>query len=150
MQRYKRRSLKGIKQLNQEQERISRACRQMEQDWVQTIFNPQALAFNALSGLLKRRAGGQKQNKSDSGNPLFNSASKVLQNKTLQRLALLTGKSWLRWQAFNLALFIGTKGYQAIRERMRKQKASREASPPALTRTKSRFVSRLFKTKKSF
>jgi len=119
MQKYKRKQLKGIDQLNQEQDRINMACRKMEKDWIQNVLSPQRLAFNAASGLISRISGSKKKGKPEKTNPLMHSVKSVLQNKTLQRLALLSGKSWLRWQAFNLAVFLGKKAYQAIRERNR-------------------------------
>lgn len=130
MQRYQRKQLKGIDQLNREQDRISRACRNMEKNWIETVFSPQKLAFNIASGLLSRLSGGKKSGNTGNHNPVIESVKTVLQHKTVQRLALLTGKSWLRWQAFNLAIFIGTKAYQAIRERIRKQPAPSKQELP--------------------
>lgn len=131
MQRYQRKQLKGIDQLNLEQERINRACHKIEKDWIETILSPQKIAFNVATGLISRLSGGKKTGSTENTHPVLESVKTVLQHKTVQRLALLTGKSWLRWQAFNLAVFIGKKAYQAIRKRFHKQPAPSKQDTPA-------------------
>lgn len=113
-------------QLDLEQERIRNKSRKIENDFVE-VLHPQQLAITFLGNFLSRKLTGNKKEKSYiAGVP----KGKVAQTNTpkgkidsirkhplFKSLLKKVGISFLKWQAFNLALFAGKKIYHAIKDK---------------------------------
>ncbi|WP_118951283.1 hypothetical protein [Taibaiella helva] len=124
--KYTRKHVNSLKDLDLEQERIKLKMRRLEDD-VLGIVNPQQLAISLIGSWLKRRgkrsstepaylAGDVKRKKlkkTKSG------VSRLLAKPAVKNTAKKIGISFLRWQAFNLAWFLGKKLYTTLKHRKR-------------------------------
>lgn len=122
--KYTRKHVSSYKELDLEQERIKLKMRRLEDD-VLSMVNPQQLAISLIGGWLKRRgkrpsaapsylagnAKGQKPKKAKSG------LSRLFAKPAVKSTAKKIGISFLRWQAFNLAWFLGKKLYSTLKHR---------------------------------
>lgn len=134
MASYKRKHLNSIKQLDREQRRIKKMYREIEKNWTTGILTPQVTGLNTLSAITsllskknKRTSNGQGKQALEHSNA-SNLLTTFANNETVQKLALNTGRSWLRWQAFNLSVFLLKKGWQSLQE-YRKKRKSAKCSP---------------------
>jgi hypothetical protein len=128
--RYTRKQLGSLDQLDLEQERIRNKSRKIESDFVQ-VLNPQQLLISFLGGFLSRKLAGKKEKtyianiKPDAkGGYISSSKGKIdhiRKHPLFKPLLKKVGISFLKWQAFNLALFAGEKIYHAIKDK-KKQK----------------------------
>ena len=121
---YQRRSIHNLTELDTEQERIRSKARRIEKDILGT-FSPGNLAIHAASMLLGSLV--TKEKKSGSSAKSSNTLISSLRPgpKTKNRLTLFAkkaGSSFLKWQAFNLALYLGGKAIKMIRENRRQKK----------------------------
>lgn len=125
--KYTRKQVNSLKGLDLEQERIKLKMRRLEDDMLST-FNPQQMAISVIGGLLKRRS------KKAAAEPAFlagkdkglnriktKKAKKDiagwLSRPVVKQTAKKVGISFLRWQAFNLAWFLGKKLYKKIKHK---------------------------------
>lgn len=148
---YTRKHIGSIKSLNKEQDRIARVCKELEKDMFSGIFNPQTIALNVATGLFSRigknkekkqktKAGKDIQPKKaaakpiqsfvsaegDSPSPIVNVARNLIANPTVKGLLRRTAISWVRWQAFNLALYLGKKAYKAVKHKREENKLNKQ------------------------
>jgi len=131
MASYKRKHLHSIEQLDKEQRRIKKAYRAMERNWGTDIFKPQVTGLNTLSALAS--AINRKKNKHTTDakditakqSKATGIISNLAHNETVQKLALNTGRSWLRWQAFNVGVYLLKKGWQSVQTYRKKRKLSK-------------------------
>lgn len=125
--KYTRKQVNSLKGLDLEQERIKLKMRRLEDDMLST-FNPQQLAISVIGGLLKRR--GKKAATEPAyltGKDKGPSRSKTrkpkkgiagwLSRPVVKQTVKKAGVSFLRWQAFNLAWFLGKKLYKKIKHK---------------------------------
>ncbi|MFA6059813.1 MAG: hypothetical protein WC756_16530 [Taibaiella sp.] len=128
--RYTRKQLGSLDQLDLEQERIRSKSRKIEDDFVQ-VLHPQQLVISFLEGLISRKLAGNKKEKTykanfkSDGKAANTSKSKldeIRKHPLFKTLLKKVGISFLKWQAFNLALFAGKKIYHAIKDK-KKQKS---------------------------
>jgi hypothetical protein len=135
--RYTRKQLGNLDQLDLEQERIRNKSRKIEGDFVQ-VLNPQQLVISFLGGVLSRKLAGSKKEKTyianlkPDGKLAYVNTTKskldqVRKHPLFKTLLKKVGISFLKWQAFNLALFAGKKIYHAIKDK-KKQKPVASAS----------------------
>jgi len=125
--RYTRKQVSSLKDLDREQERIRYKVRRIEDDWMD-IFQPQQLVLNLAMGLLGRRkkkaaamqappGKGSKKGKRHSGLSML-AAGLPLQGKQAgKKILKKIGISFLQWQVFNLALYLGRKAWKHYKER---------------------------------
>ncbi|WP_118972503.1 hypothetical protein [Taibaiella koreensis] len=125
--KYSRKHVSSLKDLDLEQERIKLKMRRLEDD-VLGIMNPQQLAISVIGGWLKRRsrkssaaasyvAGkpeGKARNKSEKAKK---GLAGLWAKPAVKHTAKMVGVSFLRWQVFNLAWFLGKKLYQRIKQK---------------------------------
>lgn len=133
---YRRKQVGSLQELNREQERVKRLAGKMEVEWLDNILNPQQIALSLITSLLSRRksergkssglhlfSGGKKsksKSKNDTKGKLQQVAGSVrdyAKKPAVTGLAKRIGISFLRWQAFNLAWFLGKKAYKTIRQK---------------------------------
>ncbi len=115
--KYTRRRLRNMDQLDLDQERIRNKVKRIEDNWIQTFFNPQQLAISLGSYLLRRKkkskpSSGQSlytERKSKNINPAKADHTPFVKRPVVKRVARKIGISFIQWQAFNLALFLGKK-----------------------------------------
>ncbi len=138
--KYRRKQVGSLQELNREQERVKRLAGKMEVDWLDNILNPQQIALSLVTSLLSRRrnnssnssglnlfSAGKKSkagNKNDDKGKLQQAAGSIMhyaKKPAVTGLAKRVGISFLRWQAFNLAWFLGKKAYQTIRQKRKEQ-----------------------------
>lgn len=132
--KYTRKQVGSLQELNREQDRVKRMAGKMESEWLDNILNPQQMALSLVTSFLSR-----KKSSTGTGMNLFSgSNSKKAIGKNTGKGALHTvagsvmsyakqpavaglakrvGVSFLRWQAFNLAWFLGKKAYKAIQKK---------------------------------
>ena len=133
--RYTRKQLGSLDQLDLEQERIRNKSRKIESDFVQ-VFNPQQLAITFLGNFLSRKIAGNKKDKSytagiksdSSKNNVRGKINDIRKHPLFKTLLKKVGISFLKWQAFNLALFAGKKIYHAIKNKKRQKPVVASAS----------------------
>lgn len=138
--KYTRRQVGSLGELDHEQNRIRKMTTKMENEWLDSILNPQQLALSVVTGLLSRRkqqAGSglslfsRKGKKKTTAAPVKTGVKQVtgsvagfVKKPLVARVAKSVGISFLRWQAFNLAWFLGKKALKAIRNKQAKQPLS--------------------------
>ncbi len=130
--KYTRKQVTSLAALNKEQSRIRARAKRVRDEIFEEI-NPQQMVISFLGGLLskklknkntqlfssgKKKKNSDKQTSSDTGNAVLGS----IVGKVLKK----AGISFLQWQLFNLALFIGKKVVHQIREKKLKQKMSHQ------------------------
>jgi hypothetical protein len=137
--KYTRKQIGSVASLNREQERIARTCRDLENDMFNSLLNPQNLAISVATGLISRitnKNTPKKQKKSSSiklvrtegpsakiaaennaSSKIATTVKNIVAAASFQSLIKRTAKSWLRWQAFNLAWYFGKKAFNAIKQR---------------------------------
>lgn len=125
-QLYTRKPIHNLKELNAEQERIRLRARHIEDGFL-GFLSPQNLMMQAASLLLGKR---KKSKKKTPTNPVMSSTTSLLRPapQSKNRLAILAKKvgiSFLKWQAFNLALYLGGKAMQKIKEKRGQRKAEK-------------------------
>ena len=138
-EKYKRKHLNNLGELDKEQDKIRRTCRRMEDDWLSGIINPQQIALSIAGGLFSRGKKSQKKNKekswqqytlhsspSESKSPVIDVARNIIGNPSVKGFLKRTATSWLRWQAFNLAVYLGKKAYKSIKHKREKKKLEEE------------------------
>lgn len=139
-EKYKRKHLHNLYQLDREQEKIRRTCRNMENDWLSGIVNPQQIALGIAGSLLSRSKKSKKKNKQGiqpekgaalssegtSSAPAINAMRNIISNPTIKTFLKHTATSWLRWQAFNLAIYLGKKAFKSIRHNREEKKLKAE------------------------
>lgn len=113
-------------QLDLEQERIRNKSRKIENDFVE-VLHPQQLAITFLGNFLSRKLAGKKKEKNYTTNDpkgkiaLVNTPQgkidRIRKHPLFKSLLKKIGISFLKWQAFNLALFAGKKIYHAIKDK---------------------------------
>lgn len=137
-QKYTRKQVSSLEALDQEQERIQYKLKRLENDALE-LFNPQQLAITLVGKLLSRKkssagsqqyfSGAQQKKKGKQKAGAFKEAAAgMLANPLVKKLAKKAGISFLQWQAFNLALFLGKKLWHGMQEKRRKQRARTAAS----------------------
>lgn len=138
--KYTRKQVGSLAELDHEQHRIRKMATKMENEWLESILNPQQLALSVVTGLLSRRkqqtGGGLslfsgKGKKKTTAAPVKTGVKQVtgsvagfVKKPVVARIVKGVGISFLRWQAFNLAWFLGKKALKAIREKKAKQPLS--------------------------
>lgn len=131
MASYKRKHLHSIEQLDKEQRRIKKAYRAMEHNWSTDIFKPQVTGLNTLSALASIISRKKSKHTTDTNDARPKQGktegliSNLAHNETVQKLALNTGRSWLRWQAFNVGVYLLKKGWQSVQTYRKKRKLSK-------------------------
>lgn len=134
--RYTRKQLGSLDQLDLEQERIRDKSRKIEADFVH-VLHPQQLVISFLGGLISRKLAGNKKEKTYQSNLKSNgkvantSKSKldqVRKHPLFKTLLKKVGISFLKWQAFNLALFAGKKIYRAVKNKKKQKPVAASAS----------------------
>jgi len=134
--KYTRKQVGSLDALNLEQERIKYKAKRIEDGWLD-IFQPQQLAINLITGLISRRkknkavqparyvqSPGKKNKKESKMQAVGGSIAQFVKKPAAQRALKKIGISFLRWQAFNLAFFLGRKAVQAIKEKKRTKKVT--------------------------
>lgn len=135
--KYTRKQVSSIAELDKEQRRIRHKTRQIEDD-VLHLFSPQQLALTfagkLLSGKVSHKAsqlfsaGTKHKNTGKNKAPTAKGAiSNFVSKPATKSLAKKIGISFLKWQTFNLALFVGKKIIQKIKENRRRKKFSSAA-----------------------
>lgn len=128
---YQRRSIHNLDEMNTEQERIQSKVRQIEDD-ILGIFSPGNLAVHAASMLLgSRLTGKQTTRRNKTGNAPTGIKTWSPGPKTKNKLidfSKRVGISFLKWQAFNLALYLSGKAIREIREK----RALNKLKPPSI------------------
>lgn len=121
--RYTRKQLGSLDQLDLEQERIRDKSRKIETDFVHAL-NPQQLLISLAGGFISRKIAGNKKDKnytarikSDNKGSIKGRIDEIRKHPLFKSLLKKVGISFLKWQAFNLALFAGKKIYQAIKDK---------------------------------
>lgn len=124
--RYTRKQLESMDQLDLEQERIRNKSRKIENDFVE-VLHPQQLAITFLGNFLNRKLIGNRKEKGyiadvPKGKVAFANTPKgkidsIRKHPLFKSLLKKVGISFLKWQAFNLALFAGKKIYHAIKDK---------------------------------
>lgn len=128
--KYTRKQVSSLSELDLEQERIKYKAKRIEDDMLD-VFSPQQIAMTMVSYLLRRRkkkadarpvmaATGRKEKKQEG--KIAGAVSDVVKSPLLKKAARKVGISFLRWQAFNLALFLGKKIVRSIQEKRRERK----------------------------
>jgi hypothetical protein len=139
--KYTRKQVGSLHELDREQERVKRITGKMEQEWLDTILNPQQIAISLITSLLSRKknSGSNKsrntlltktkdrtgtQNKNNNGKlqQIAGSVMGYAKQPAVAGLAKRAGISFLRWQAFNLAWFLGKKGLKLIQKKRAEKK----------------------------
>jgi len=140
---YKRRHIRNLDELDKEQEKIKRTYRRMENDWLSGILNPQQMVMSFAGGLLSRAGSKSKKKKKEkenkaeqvlrsfsaegkSSSPVINVARNIITNPAIKGFLKHTAASWLRWQAFNLAVYLGKKAYKSIRYKREEKRLEKE------------------------
>jgi len=121
--KYSRRQFGSLDELDQAQAKLKLKAKQIESDWIQEIFNPQQLAIGVISRLMskKKTKSSAKSSfltptqKAKSGNAAM--ALDVLKQPAVKRVAKKIGMSFVRWQVFNLAWFLGKKIIKSVKEK---------------------------------
>jgi len=114
----KNHNIKNLADLNQRQDALQDNYADLEKEIIDSIFSPvkiAGLAFSIIGGRNKKR----KENKTQL---LFNNKEKTLivEKPKGQRFLKSIVRSWIRWQAFNLAFFLGKKSITFIKERRKR------------------------------
>lgn len=132
--KYTRKQVGSIQELNREQDRVKRITGKMESEWLDNILNPQQMALSLVTSFISRKKSstgtgmnlfsGSKSKKITGKNTakggLHNIAGSVMnyaKQPVVTGLAKKVGVSFLRWQAFNLAWFLGKKACKAIQKK---------------------------------
>lgn len=137
--KYTRKQVGSLEELNREQERVKRLAGKMEVEWLDNILNPQQMALSLVTNLLSRKinSGGKSsgmnlfsgnKSKSESKNSgkgtmqqIAGSVMHYAKQPAVAGVAKRVGVSFLRWQAFNLAWFLGKKAVKAIQKKRAEQ-----------------------------
>ena len=133
--KYTRKQLTSLDQLDQEQERIRHRSKKIEGSFAE-VLHPQQLAITFLGSFLSRKILDRKKDKNyitairPKGKVALVSPSKgqlaqIRKHPLFGRLLKTAGISFLKWQAFNLALFAGKKIYRAIKEKQNRKQLQR-------------------------
>jgi hypothetical protein len=132
--RYTRKQLGSLDQLDLEQERIRNKSRKIESDFVQ-VLNPQQLAISFLGNFLSRKIAGKKKDKgytakvkSDDKDSVRGKIDNIRKHPLFKTLLKKVGISFLKWQAFNLALFAGKKIYHAVKDKKKQKPVAASSS----------------------
>jgi hypothetical protein len=135
--KYTRKQVSSMDDLDVEQERIHYKLKRLEDDALE-LFSPQQLAITLIGKLLTRKSSakpqqyfyGTPQKKKGNGkrSSLKGAAANAIKNPLVRKVARKVGISFLQWQAFNLALFLGKKLWKRVQEKRHGQKLSRAAS----------------------
>lgn len=139
--KYTRKQVGSLQELDREQDRVKRITGKMEQEWLDTILNPQQIAISLITSFIarKKNSGSNKsrntflskakdktgiQNKNNKGGlqQIAGSVMGYARQPAVSGLAKRVGISFLRWQAFNLAWFLGKKALKAIKEKRAEKK----------------------------
>lgn len=145
---YTRRRIKSMADIDREQARIKKLSHELEKNWSKGLLD-QGLLFSAAMSLLGRKKnankagasspgifssfiGKKKKNKKQSqGRPEISEkrnttpAPGINIHPKIKKAAGAAGISFLRWQAFNLAWFLGKKAYRAIDKKLDEKKQER-------------------------
>jgi len=132
--KYTRKQVSSLSELDLEQERIKYKAKRIEDDMLD-IFSPQQLAITVISNLLRRKKkntqpsyavdrtpSGNKKKKEKSGT-VTSTVSGLVQKPIVKKTARAVGISFLRWQAFNLALCVGKKIWKKVQEKRLEKKS---------------------------
>lgn len=140
-ERYQRKHLSNLDELDKEQEKIRRSYKRMEHDWLSGILNPQQVALSLAGSLLSRTGKSKKKNTKDrtaetvldtfldaekSPSSIISAARNIITNPLIKGFLKNTATSWLRWQAFNLAVYLGKKAYKSIKYKRAEKKLKQE------------------------
>jgi len=140
--KYTRKHLGSMKQLDLEQEKLRNKGKSIEYDFVE-MLNPQQLAITFLGNFLNRKLRGGKAGKKGRMAPVAQMAASgvmnggvkgVVKHPLFKTLLKRVGMSFLKWQAFNLALFAGKKIYKTVREQ--KEKKRQKLLPVVVSRNR--------------
>ena len=139
---YKRRHIRNLDELDKEQEKIRRTYRRIESDWLSGMLNPQQMVMSVATSLLSNTGKSKKKNKGKenkteqvlhsfstegtSSSPAINIARNIISNPTVKGFLKNTAASWLRWQAFNLAVYLGKKAYKSIKHKKEEKRLKEE------------------------
>lgn len=130
VKKYTRKRIGNLDDLDREQEKIRNRSKAIENDFLD-MLKPQQLAINFIGNLIQRKIKGGKKTKGDTGSSIQSFSGSKLSGKSSYKdklhgvvthplfkgLLKKAGVSFLKWQTFNLALFVGSKIYKAIREK---------------------------------
>lgn len=133
--KYTRKQVSSLAALNLEQERIKYKTRRIENDMLD-LFNPQQLAIALIGKLLSRKATPKTPKalqqftaSRDKNAPKFrtikNAVAGFVAQPAVKGTAKKIGISFLKWQAFNLALLAGKKIIQKVKEQRRRKRLLR-------------------------
>ena len=129
--KYTRKQVSSLAELDREQLRIRNKVRHLEGDALE-LFSPQQLVIHFAGKFLSRKISNKiapsilsREKRKKAGKDRYyvtNEGGTGLVAKTATR-SLITriGISFLKWQAFNLALFAGRKIVQNIKEQQRRK-----------------------------
>ncbi len=133
--KYTRKQVSSLAELDLEQERIKYKTRRIEND-VLDMFDPQQLAITLIGKLLSRKATSKtrktlqqftatRDKKTGNTSTVKNAVAGFAARPAVKSVAKKLGISFLKWQAFNLALFAGKKIIQKVKERRHSKKLLR-------------------------
>lgn len=121
-----------MKDIDLQEDRIRFKIKRLEDEMLD-VFAPQQLLLSLAGGLISR-----KKKKSDlsaasmiraaepgkvrSKKKALQQAEGLAKKPAVKKLARRVGISFLQWQAFNLALFIGKKIYRSVKEKKQVRK----------------------------
>lgn len=141
--KYTRKQVGSLEELDREQYRVKKMAASMESDWLDSILNPQQIALSLVTSLLSRK----KNKNTNAAISLFsgkkNKTTEARSNKgkakqaagavlqyakqpAVTGLAKRVGISFLRWQAFNLAWFLGKKALKAYQQKRAEHKLEQQ------------------------
>src|SRR5690606_17887592 len=123
---YKRKSIRNLDQLNEEQEKVARKLQEMESNFL-GFLSPQSLLMATVSGLLSKGNKGQKKSTVTAKSaPLFSTSQANKAKSKLATIGKKIGISFLKWQAFNLALYLGGKLIDQFKEKRQLKKLEKQ------------------------
>ncbi len=131
MKAYKRKQVKSVKSLEKERQRLKKLSSKIEDEWID-VLQPQSLISSSILPFIFKNKGKKKDNSStasmlsmlvgiNQGHPLWKTIFGILQKEQTKSFAKSVGKSFLRWQAFNLAWWLSGKLYTAVKNKNKPQ-----------------------------
>lgn len=107
---YSRRTLNSLDELDREQAKIRKRYTSMERHFLESVLQPEKIAYTIGSNLVGKLVSGKKRARQAAGarvKPhLLSPVSAGCRGRSVLKSMM---RSWLRWQAFNIAFFVGKK-----------------------------------------
>ena len=121
--KYSRKQLGNLDDLDVEQAKLKVKARQIEGDWISNILNPQQLAIGLVGNIISKKAAKSSKGKNSilkiaSDPNAANLAVGLLRQPLLKKIGL----SFVRWQMFNLAWFLGKRIVKKMKANRMKRK----------------------------